>query len=138
MQNSKYSRLIEEYSGMNTDEIIETKGDLDGFISEKYDHYLIKGTAMDWQGRDGYKIVDCIEDIFYSQSERTIMMTESRRKGKVLLFMVSSHDCPTGSSHCAIGLTQREYNKVYDYIYCGKFNEINEFIEEATFAVYTK
>ena len=85
------------------------------FISElikPYNHYLVCAYHCTWDGANGYKITDSLEDALSRDYNYHQYFIGGSRGGKTILLSESSHDVPMGHSVMIIGLTNKEYEKL--------------------------
>lgn len=81
---------------------------------KKYNHFLIVVFEATWNKANGYKVTDDYMNCYYRSYDCSIYVTGSSRTGKYLKLKEFNHDCPCGHDTIIIGLTEREYNRIYN------------------------
>ena len=122
-----YDNIVYDY----TDEI-----EIDYFFKQlmnykKYNHYLVVLFNSRWTGASGYKIFNNYMDCFFRDYENSMYVKGSSRGGKYLKLREYHHDKPMGHDSIIIGLTDREYEKLYSM----SIDKIIDFGAESLFKV---
>ena len=81
---------------------------------KNYNHYLVVLFNSRWTGASGYKIFDDYMECFYRDYDNTMYVKGSSRSGKYLKLREYHHDKPMGHDSIIIGLTDKEYDKLYN------------------------
>ena len=89
------------------------------------DRYLVLGTNLTWDHRDGYKIADTWKDTLYRDYDTSFYPKDSKFGGKVLTATEYSHDVPMGSGITILALTQDEYEAITTF-YDDEYDEYFE------------
>lgn len=100
----------------------------DGFIKDA-GSYLIVIKHCRWDGSTGYRLINDKRGVLARDYDVTQTDPKSTRKKKVMTWVESSHDVPTGSPAAAIALTKRETNYIQMLLGMGDFDKIDDFVE---------
>lgn len=87
--------------------------------------YLVYASGVRWNGADGYKVVENIEDAFYRGYDASIRVDAGSAGGKILRCIESSHDVPMGSYTYIIALTADEEYDIENM----SFDAVRHFVE---------
>ena len=87
--------------------------------------YLVYASGVRWNGADGYKVVEDIEDAFYRGYDASIRVDAGSAGGKILRCIESSHDVPMGSYTYIVALTADEEYDIENM----SFDAVRHFVE---------
>jgi len=90
-----------------------------------YPHYLVFAENCTWDGRSGYRFFKDVTETLARSYEINFCIDYTNSKD-VIIGIESSHDCPMGHYTYIIGLTEKQYEKLY----YSNFEKISNFIDQ--------
>lgn len=87
---------------------------LDTLFPTKYKRFLAVAKNATWNGATGVKLASTIHDTMRRSYDSSVYANGYTHKGKVLECTEYHHDVPQGHPLYIIGLTEKQYDELYD------------------------
>lgn len=87
---------------------------LDSLFPAKYERFLVVAKNATWSGATGVKLSSTIRNTMHRSYDSSVYAKEYTHRGKVLECTEYHHDVPQGHPLYIIGLTDKQYDELYD------------------------